>query len=238
MDEDEIRKSAALEDRHWWYAGRRALVRRELADLPAGLALDVGCGMGGNAATLRALGWRVLGVDYSEASTEAARARALPVLRGDARMLPFRDGSFDLVLSTDAWEHVVEDDQVARESFRVLRPGGTLLVAVPAGMDLWSGHDVALGHHRRYDREGLAAVVREAGFTVEEVFGWNVLLRPVARIRRRRRSESQSEMEPVHPLVNAGLKAVLALEARLPVRRRRGISLVLRATRPEASGTG
>lgn len=233
MEEDEIRKSARLEERHWWYAGRRAMVRRELGDLRPARALDVGCGMGGNTAVLRDLGWNVVGVDYSPASTEAARARALTVVRGDARQLPFRDASFDLVISTDAWEHVVEDDLVAAETLRVLRPGGRLLVAVPAGTDLWSGHDVALGHHRRYEADGLVALVRSAGFTVEEVFGWNVLLRPVAKARRSRAADaSASEMGPVNPVVNAGLRVVVAIEARLPLRRRRGISLVVRAVRP------
>ena len=235
MDEDEIRRSAALEERHWWYAARRALVRRELGDLPPGRAVDIGCGMGGNTAVLRDLGWRVVGVDYSPASVEAAKRRGLLVARGDARRLPFATASTDLVLSTDAWEHVVEHDVVAAEAARVLRPGGVLFVAVPAGMDLWSDHDIALGHHRRYDREGLVALVEGAGFEVDEVFGWNVLLRPVARARRRapqrRSGQGVSEMTPVHPAVNAVLRRIVAAEARLPVRRRRGISLVIRATR-------
>lgn len=232
MDEDEIRKSAELEQRHWWYAGRRAMVRRALADLPPGRALDVGCGSGGNSDVLRRLGWDVTALDYSDEATRAAGRRGLRVLRGDARTLPFRDAEFDLVISTDAWEHVAEDERVAAEAHRVLRPGGTLFVAVPAGMELWSGHDVALGHHRRYERDQLTALVEGAGFRVESVSGWNVLLRPVARARRRHRVTSQSEMEPVNPVVNVVLRGILAVEAVLPVRRRRGISLVLRARRP------
>jgi len=234
VDEEEIRKSAELEDRHWWYAGRRAMVRRELADLPPGHALDVGCGSGGNSDVLRRLGWDVTALDMSEEALRAARRRGLRVLRADARTLPFRDGEFDLVLSTDAWEHVEEDERVAAEAHRVLRPGGTLFVAVPSGMDLWSGHDIALGHVRRYERDGRVSLVERAGFAVDDVLGWNVLLRPVASARRRRRrtwAASKSEMEPVNPLLNLGLRATVALESVLPVRRRRGISLVLRATR-------
>ena len=231
MDEEELRRSAALERRHWWYAGRRAVVRRELAGLGPGRALDVGCGPGGNSAVLRGLGWDVVALDHSADAAAMARSRGLPALRSDARSLPFADGTFDLVMSTDAWEHIEEDDQVAAEAHRVLRPGGELFVMVPAGMDLWSGHDLALGHVRRYERDALVALVERAGFRVDSVSGWNVLLRPVARARRRRRSESQSEMEPVNAVVNLRLRAVVALEARLPLRRRRGISLVLRATR-------
>lgn len=232
MDEEEIRRSAQLERRHWWYAGRRALVRRELAGLTPGRALDVGCGPAGNSDVLRRLGWQVTALDYARDSAVLARRRGLDALQADARSLPFPDGTFDLLLSSDAWEHIEEDDLVAAESHRVLRPGGHLFVTVPAGMDLWSGHDVALGHVRRYARDELVDLVEHAGFRVDEVFGWNVLLRPVARARRRRRVTSQSEMEPVNPLVNGVLRAIVAVEARLPLRRRRGISLVLRATRP------
>ena len=231
MDEDEIRRSADLEERHWWYAGRRALVRRELADLAPGRALDVGCGPAGNSAVLRDLGWQVTALDFSTDSAVLAQRRGLNALRADARSLPFGDRRFDLVLSSDAWEHIEEDDRVASESYRVLRPGGHLFVMVPAGMDLWSGHDLALGHVRRYDHDQLVGVVERAGFQVDDVSSWNVLLRPVARARRRHQVTSQSEMQPVHPMVNLALRAVVGLETRLPVRRWRGISLILRATR-------
>jgi SAM-dependent methyltransferase len=163
---------------------------------------------------------------------ELARRRGLEAVRADARALPFPDATFDLVLSSDAWEHIEEDDVVASESHRVLRPGGVLFVMVPADMALWSGHDVALGHRRRYERDELVSLVEDAGFRVDDVSGWNVLLRPLARARRRRRTTSQSEMEPVNPLLNLALRAAVWLEARLPVRHRRGVSLVLRATRP------
>ncbi|MGY2875208.1 SAM-dependent methyltransferase [Marmoricola sp. URHA0025 HA25] len=234
MDEAEIRRSAELEDRHWWYASRRSMVRRELAGLTAGRALDVGCGSGGNSDVLRRLGWDVTALDHSEEAVTSTRRRGLRVLRADARILPFPGSTFDLVISTDAWEHVEEDDLVADEAHRVLRPGGTLFVAVPSGTDLWSGHDVALGHHRRYERESLVRLVEHAGFRVADVFSWNVLLRPVAKARRTRRrtwATSKSEMVPVNPLLNLGLRATVGLEALLPVRPRRGISLVIRATR-------
>ncbi len=232
MDEDEIRKSASLEDRHWWYAGRRELVRRKVRELPPGAALDVGAGSGGNTAVLRELGWRVTALEYSPAAAALCQGRGIPTVRADARRLPYADGRFDLVMSTDLWEHVDDDKTVASEAYRVLRPGGALLVAVPSGMDLWSGHDVALGHVRRYERHQLADLVESAGFRIIDVTGWNVLLRPVVRLRRRRHTASESEMAPVHPLLNRGLRAVVAVESKLPVDRLRGVSLVLRAVKP------
>jgi SAM-dependent methyltransferase len=178
----------------------------------------------------------VTGLEYSPAAAALARARDLAIIRGDARRLPFLDDTFDLVMSTDMWEHVVEEREVAAEAARVLRPGGRLLVAVPAGMDLWSGHDVALGHVRRYERAQLVSLVESVGLRVDRVQSWNVLLRPVARMRRRKHSESESEMEPVHPVLNAGLRAVVAVESVLPVGRRKGISLVIEARKPGSRG--
>jgi SAM-dependent methyltransferase len=231
VDEQEIRKSAALEDRHWWYAERRALVRRLVRPLVPGRAVDVGCGGGGNTQVLRDLGWSVTGLEHSPVAARIAHERGLPMVRGDARHLPFPDESMDLVMSTDLWEHVEDHEAVARETFRVLRRGGRALVAVPCSMTLWSGHDVALGHVRRYEKDDLAALMRGAGLEVGDVMSWNVLLRPVARARRRRNT-GDSEMEQVNPVLNAGLRAVVATERVLPVRRLPGISIVARAVKP------
>lgn len=234
MDEDEIRKSAALEDRHWWYAGRRALIRRKVRHIPPGRALDVGAGSGGNTAVLRKLGWQVAALEYSPAAAALCAGRGIPTVRADARRLPFPDEHFDLVMSTDLWEHVEDHRTVAQEALRVLRPGGVLLLAVPSGMDLWSGHDVALGHVRRYERQELVDLVTDAGFRLVDVGSWNVLLRPVVRLRRRRRVTSESEMEQVNPVLNTALRAAVALESALPVEGFRGVSLVLRALKPAA----
>jgi SAM-dependent methyltransferase len=232
VDDEEIAKSAALEQRHWWYAERRAMVRRTASQWPAGRALDVGCAGGGNTAVLRDLGWSVSGLEYSAAGAEIAASRGLDVVRGDAAALPFADATFDLVMSTDVWEHIEDDAAVARETARVLRPGGRALVAVPCSMKLWSGHDVALGHHRRYERDQLAALMAGAGLDVVDIWSWNVLLRPVVRARRRKRSQAESEMEQVHPVLNAGLRSAVALERVLPLKRLPGVSLVASARKP------
>jgi SAM-dependent methyltransferase len=187
---------------------------------------------------LRDLGWSVSGLEYSPAGAEIAASRGLAVVRGDATRLPFADATFDLVMATDVWEHIEDDRTVATETARVLRPGGRLLVAVPCSMKLWSGHDVALGHHRRYERDQLAALVTGAGLVVDDLWSWNVLLRPVVRARRRgrrrvdQRSQARSEMEPVHPVLNAGLRSAVALERVLPLRRLPGVSLVVVAHKP------
>jgi SAM-dependent methyltransferase len=233
MDDEEIRRSAALERRHWWYAARRGMVRRLMDGVAPGRAVDVGPGSGGNSSVLRDLGWQVVPVEMSETAARLTHGRGgLAVVRGDARRLPVRDQSVDLVMSTDVWEHVEEDDEVAREAFRILRPGGRLLLAVPAGMAMWSNHDVALGHVRRYERPALEALLTGTGFVIHDVRSWNVLLRPVARLRRGNDGASESDMQPIPAPVNAGLRAAVELERFLPVRALPGLSLVVRASRP------
>jgi len=152
------------------------------------------------------------------------------VLRADARELPVRTGSMDLVTAFDILEHIEEDYLAAAEITRVLRPGGTALIAVPADMALWSAHDTAVGHVRRYTRQTLADVIVKGGLVVEEMWSWNVLLRPVVSLRRK--SSSGSDLGKVNPLVNTSLKAIITAERYLPVKSLPGVSLFLRARRP------
>lgn len=235
MEATEIRKLAALEDTHWWYRERRVLLGRALRRLAAtgtrpGRALDIGAAGGGNTWVLRAHGWRPLALEYSAEGAGVARERGLDVIRADARHLPVPSAGLDLVVAFDILEHFDEDHLAAAEIRRVLRPGGTALIAVPADMRLWSAHDVAVGHVRRYERDGLRAVVAKAGLALDELWSWNVLLRPVAAWRRRR--STGSDLDELHPLVNLGLRTVVAAERHLPVKALPGVSLMLRAHRP------
>jgi SAM-dependent methyltransferase len=235
VEATEIRKLAALEDAHWWYRERRALLARSLRRLAAtgqrpGRALDIGAAGGGNTRVLRAHGWRPLALEYSADGAELARERGLDVIRADARLLPLPSRSLDLVVAFDILEHIDEDHLAAAEIHRTLRPGGTALIAVPCDMRLWSAHDVAVGHVRRYDRAGLLRVIEKAGLAVDELGSWNVLLRPVAAWRRRRASGSDLDRLPA--AVNLGLTAIITAERYLPVRSLPGVSLLLRAHRP------
>jgi SAM-dependent methyltransferase len=236
VEATEIRKLAALEDTHWWYRERRALLARALRRIQTvgtrpGRALDIGAAGGGNTRVLRAHGWDPVALEYSQDGAQVARERGLAVVRADARFLPLPSRALGLVVAFDILEHIEEDHLAATEILRVLRPGGTALIAVPADMRLWSTHDVAVGHVRRYDRAGLVAVLEKAGLVIDELWSWNVVLRPVAAWRRR--TSTGSDLDELPTVVNLGLSAIIAAERYLPVKSLPGVSLMLRAHRPE-----
>ncbi len=231
MEAAELRTLVEVEDGHWWYKERRNILARELRRLPnPGLALDIGAAGGGNTRVLREFGWRPLALEYAPTAAAFARERGLDVLRADAREMPLRTGSLDLVTAFDVLEHIEEDYLAAAEITRVLRPGGTALIAVPCDMSLWSAHDEAVNHVRRYTRETLSGVISKGGLVIEDLWSWNVLLRPVVKLRRK--SSSGSDLDQVNPVVNAGLTAIITAERYLPVKSMPGVTLFLRARRP------
>lgn len=236
MNRLEIEKLAALERTHWWYAARRSLLTRAISELPPGSAVDIGAGAGGNTRVLRDSGWKVTAVELSPTGAAIARDRGIPVIRADATALPFPDRTFDLVVSMDLWEHIPEDRLAAEEAFRVMKPGGRLFLAVPCDMSLWSDHDVAVGHVRRYEIEGLVQLTETAGFEVRNARSWNVLLRPAVRWHRRRgvgvAGESSSDLASVPKPLNLILRAIVEAERWLPLAKRRGVTLLVEAQRP------
>jgi SAM-dependent methyltransferase len=235
VDEGQIRDLTSVEDRHWWYRERRAIIKRQLAKIgKPGKAIEIGAAGGGNCRTLADNGWDVLATEYLEAGVEVARSRGLNAIQADARDLPVDSESFDLVVAFDMLEHVEEDYLVTAEIMRILRPGGTALIAVPADMRLWSAHDVMSAHFRRYDRDSLTKVIEGAGLVIDELWSWNVLLRPAMRLRRKGTEGAQNDRDivAVNPIVNAALGAIVTVERYLPVKSLPGVSLMLRAHRP------
>jgi SAM-dependent methyltransferase len=230
MEATEVRKLTALEDRHWWYRERRRLLARSVADLTPGLAVDVGAAGGGNTRVLQGLGWRAAAIEYGADGAQVCAERSIPVLRGDATRLPVAPGSLDLVVAFDVLEHLEDDKAAATCVFESLRPGGTFLVAVPADPRLWSAHDDAVGHVRRYTRQTLGDLLAGAGFQAEPMRSWNVLLRPVVAVRRR--SSTGSDLDQLPGVVNGALHAIIAAERYLPVQSLPGVSLLARARRP------
>jgi SAM-dependent methyltransferase len=222
MDRDYELQTHRAEDRHWWYRGRRTVLDRVIDDLrlPArARILDAGCGSGRNMVEFARHG-TVTGIELSHTSVCLAREReAGEVVEGSVLEMPFEADAFDLAASLDVIEHLEHDLQALRELRRVVAPGGTLLVTVPAYQWLWSGHDEINHHHRRYTRRSLQRVGEQAGWQQVRTTYFNSLLLPAAILLRvldrfsRKTTESSLDLwVPPAPL-NWVLERPLSIEA-------------------------
>ena len=209
---------------------------------PGARILDAGCGSGRTLDDLAGLG-DACGVDVSPAAVRAARARGHAAFVAAVEQLPFPDETFDLVTCLDVVEHTPDDEATLAELRRVTRPGGRLLVTVPAYPRLWSAHDEANRHFRRYTRHTLVTAAIVAGWRLERDTYFNsALVAPAALVRRFRRGAGTARSElsftprgldRVLEMPNAAEAAVLRAGARIPA----GLSLlaVLVAPNPVAT---
>jgi SAM-dependent methyltransferase len=214
----------SVEDHHWWYRGRRLIIREVLdrAPLPpAASILDAGCGGGGNLVALAAYG-SVTGLEPAGASLEAARARGVgEVVEGSIEALPFADDQFDLAAALDVIEHV-DDGLALSELRRVVKPEGRLLVTVPAYQRLFGPHDIANDHRRRYNATELTQVAAAHGWRPSTVTYFNSIALPLAAVHRaiqRQRigdkAPAVSDFERTPAWMNQLLLAPVRLEARM-----------------------
>jgi SAM-dependent methyltransferase len=158
---------------YWWLAGKYRIIHDVLLRLlPAGGAtrlLDLGCGPGNMLDFLAGHG-TVFGSDFSADALRFCRGRRHErVFRADFHRLPLREKSFDVVTAIDVIEHLQDDTRAIAELFQIVRPGGHLVVTVPAFMSLWGDHDELYGHFRRYRRRELRTKLQAAGFQVRKL---------------------------------------------------------------------
>lgn len=167
-----------IEAGHYWFQPREKLLQLTLAShqRPPAIVLDVGCGSGQWSRRLQCAGYRVRGTDIWPEPPHGLAADEYAT--GVAEALPWPDASCDVLTLLDTLEHV-DDGPALREALRVLRPGGLLLLSVPAFPSLWSARDARAGHRRRYTRSSLRTALHAAGFAVRQVFGFQFFLLPL-----------------------------------------------------------
>jgi len=228
-----------LEESYWWYVARRNIMLQIIEDLAPKRILDYGCGTGKLMAVLRERGYTVVGADRSDEALRFCRERQLePLIDLKTEALP--DASFDLVVMGDVLEHVEEEQALLKAVDASLRPGGTLLLTVPAYDWLWSGEDIVSEHKRRYTLPSLTAAIQSGGFAPVKGSYFNSLLLPVVaaviwgeKLVSRKR-EPRSDLRPLPAWINEPLRWVFSLEESI-LRRTTlpfGASILMVAARP------
>lgn len=244
VDSAEYDNLAALERDHWYYAGKRRLVRAWIERLRPPSAhdvlLDCGAGTGLFAAEMERC-CRVLVLDDHEESLRMLRARfpAGQVLVPVGGSVPLPDRSLDYLTALDVLEHIPDDAAAVRGFARLLRAGGLAVVTVPAGMALWSDWDVALHHQRRYSRRDLCALFGPGDWEIVHVNYTNVVVYPAVWLLRRWRgwrgnpggAEKRAEDRLPPRWLNALLRSIFVRTGRSRVRFPLGVSLLLVARR-------
>jgi len=211
---------ARIDSDHWWFAARRriiaALIEKQVKPGPGARILEAGCGTGSNLALLSRFGT----VDALEPDAEA---RALASARGGievmAGTLPggvrLEDGAYDMIAMFDVLEHIPDDKGALVELRGKVAPGGVLVLTVPALPWLWSAHDEAHHHQRRYTAKALRALLPQAGWRIRHLTHFNSLLMPLIVAARAAGKlagrEGGDEVMPPKP-VNALLGAIFAAE--------------------------
>ncbi|HEX9924173.1 MAG TPA: methyltransferase domain-containing protein [Anaerolineae bacterium] len=220
---------------HWWFASRNralnAVMGSILLDKPDFRLLDIGCGAGNMIHHLSRYG-QVKGLEIDARPVQVAQQRGYDVDLFDAtKPMPFDDSSFDAVTALDVIEHNEDDLAILADSHRILKPGGHIVITVPAFMWLWSHNDDLNAHVRRYTAGELRQKMTQAGFKVRRITYNNFFVFPMAAalilLRRSAdakpdlashhldEAEYQVEMEPASPPVNAVLTLVGQVEAGL-----------------------
>jgi len=221
MNDVEYRQLAELEDRLWHFEALHDHVRRALLKYPLppnGALLDAGCGTGG---LLRRLAhWfptvKLRGIDLAPLAVQLARERAnCPIDEGSVTALPFAGSRFDAITSIDVLYHLERPAEALREYARCVRPGGLVVINVPAYRWLWSYHDTAVNSHHRFTRPEMKSMLQDSGLQPIYTTYWNTFLFPAIVVRRKLippPGDGISDVREYSPWVSTVLRGLLGIE--------------------------
>lgn len=229
MEERLLDKFNQIEARHWWWEGRRELVRQLLKGESIKRVLDIGCGTGETMNFIKALipKSEVHGIDTSRVAITYSKGRGHKNVRlSGAEKLPFKNNYFDAILFLDVLEHIENDIGALKEAKRGLKKDGVIIVSCPALPILWSDHDANQGHIKRYQISDFRKLAKATDMTIEWVGYFNFFLSPIIAIMRwvsrikpfafMASYESGANYEVAnHGLVNEVLKKIFVTEVKL-----------------------
>lgn len=205
----------------WWFVGRKKIIsnflEKYLANQRNFTILDIGCGAGGMIDHLSSYG-TVTGVDKDKQIARFNRKNGRKVIHGDLVKLNLPDSSFDLVSLLEVLEHVEDDVCGLKEVYRILKPGGIFFISVPAFPFLWSSHDYASHHKRRYTKSELLKKLSKSGFRILNVSYFDSFLFPIILVYRFwtnlfGKEKYKSNFIDFPPIINAFLKIIFSSES-------------------------
>jgi len=228
MNKDEYLRQYEIGESYWWFVARRNVILDILKRLfPKERncnIIDIGCGPGNMLSYLSKFG-PTYGLDTSEEAIELCKKRGYDaVKKGDIERIDYPNETFDAVLGLDVLEHCVNDVSALKEVFRICKIGGYCIFTVPAYQFLWTEHDSALHHKRRYVREELMAKFKKENFLLIKTSYFNTLLFPLqfyfrifkkismSFISNRKTSSNTDFIYSIHPFVNKILKVIFEFE--------------------------
>ena len=224
MDKVYEEKYHVIEEWNWWFMARRKTLMGLLknTDKKAKI-LDIGCAGGPLLSDLKNLGFEnVSGIDFSAEAVAKCKQRGLQAYEMDAHNLQFEANNFDVLIASDSLEHLENDKEALKSWHKVLKPGGRLIVFVPAYMFLWSEHDAVNHHFRRYTKSNLKQKLKEGGFTVTKSGYWNFSIffpTTVFRLLQRLKNKISPSKDPpkdqlvgINPVVNKMLIGWMGVE--------------------------
>lgn len=214
-----------LEESHWWFQARRDMIVQLLRGFDKDVSiLDVGCSGGALIQFLKKKGYsHIVGIDASEEAIARCREKGLlETFARKAQSLQLDHKPFDVIIASDILEHIQDDAHALAEWSRFLKPKGVLIVFVPAFAFLWSGHDAANHHYRRYTKKILIPLLKKENFVVQHSSYWNFFLffptaivRLLLRLRPQLGQKSEDQLHRVNPFLNTALTLWLKCENRL-----------------------
>lgn len=248
MEEHEYQKMYDMEEDYWWYVGLHRLILNVLRERRSGehapTVLDAGCGTGRLITMLKTEGFQAVGIDFAAEALRLSTSRGIgDLVQASIEQIPYKSDTFDLLVSLDVLS-CLDTDQRRRafgEMRRVVKPGGYVVLNLPAYDFLRSSHDAAQHIIHRFSRGEVRSMLRQTGFTPEVCTYRNTLLFPLAAtVRLLRRSSTsttcpQSDLRPIPRPVNSFLTQILLSENHLirkGVRLPAGLSLFCIARNP------